>query len=299
MQLEHILLFYKIANIKSISKVAAANHISQPALSQQMQRLEEEVGQKLFERSNRGITLTRAGIVMQKYAAQFLQTYEDFQKEMQGLRTNFGTVRILATPVAAGYALPCSLFKVKQRFPEYGFSLNAMRSGDVIQRVCSGSADIGFIVGPTLTPGLVCAEAFSDKVYLVGKTDYPISESIPMEEIYRHPLVMLDETFSSYRLVCDYLRHKGVDTTKLHVMCNLDSTESVKSAVMAQHGLAFLSYMAIKKEIYQKQLKVISLEGLDLNCDVYSIHRKREDIDNDELYSVIKYFITTVNKSIC
>ena len=299
MQLEHILLFYKIANAKSISKVAAASHISQPALSQQMQRLEEEVGQKLLERSNRGIELTRAGIIMQKYVAQFLQVYDNFQQDMQNLQTNFGNVRILASPVAAGYALPCSLFKVKQRFPDYGFSLNAAHSTDVIQRVESGGADIGFIVGPTATPGLICAEAFSDKVYLVAKASYHIAEKISVDELYRHPLVMLDETFSSYRLVRDYLIRQGIRTENLHVMCNLDSTESVKSAVLAQHGLAFLPYMAIKKEIYQKQLKIITLEGFDLNCDVYSVHRFKDDIDNDGLFSVIKYFITTVNKSIC
>lgn len=299
MQLEHILLFYKIANAKSISKVAAANHISQPALSQQMQRLEEEVGQKLLERSNRGIELTRAGVIMQKYAAQFLQIYEIFQQDMQNLQTNFGSVRILASPVAASYALPCSLFKVKQRYPDYGFSLNAAHSADVVQRVESGSADIGFIVGSTNTPGLICAEAFSDKIYLVAKASYSIADKITSDELYRHPLVMLDETFSSYRLVRNYLIRQGIEPEKLHVMCNLDSTESVKSAVLAQHGLAFLPYMAIKKEIYQKQLKVINLEGFDLNCDVYSVHRSKEEIDNDGLFAVIKYFITTVSKSIC
>lgn len=55
MLLEHIIMFYKIATEKSISKVAQNNHISQPALSQQMQRLEEELDVKLLERSNRGI----------------------------------------------------------------------------------------------------------------------------------------------------------------------------------------------------------------------------------------------------
>ena len=69
MQLEHIMLFSKIAEEKSISRVAQASHISQPALSQQMQRLEEEVGQKLFERSNRGIELTEACLLYTSDAA--------------------------------------------------------------------------------------------------------------------------------------------------------------------------------------------------------------------------------------
>ncbi|MEG2073289.1 MAG: LysR family transcriptional regulator [Angelakisella sp.] len=299
MQLEHIILFSKIAREKSISKVAANSHISQPALSQQMQRLEEEVGQKLFERSNRGIELTHAGVIMEKYATQFMQVYSNFRQDMDNLQSNFGTVRIAATPVAANYALPCSLFKVKHRFPDNEFSLIDVCSQEVIQQVLGGNADIGFVVGRSDNPGLICREAFSDKIYLVAKSDYYVPEAISMEELRRLPLIMLGESSGTYRLVCDYLTRQGYDVQKFNVAANLGSTESVKSAVLAQHGLAFLPYMAIKKEIYQKQLKIINLKNFDLNCDVYSIHRPKEAVDNDELFSIIKYFITTVTKSIC
>ena len=80
MLLENVIMFSKVASQKSISKVAAANHISQPALSQQMQRLEEELGTKLFVRSNRGIELTEAGHIMQRYAVFFEKNYENLQR---------------------------------------------------------------------------------------------------------------------------------------------------------------------------------------------------------------------------
>ncbi|MEG0542484.1 MAG: LysR family transcriptional regulator, partial [Angelakisella sp.] len=272
MQLEHIILFSKIAREKSISKVANSSHISQPALSQQMQRLEEEVGQKLFERSNRGIELTHAGVIMEKYATQFMQVYNNFRQDMDNLQANFGTVRIAATPVAANYALPCSLFKVKHRFPDNDFSLTDICSQEVVQQVLGGNADIGFIVGRSNDPDLVCREAFSDKIYLVSKADYHIPESLTLDELKKYPIIMLNESSGSYRLVCDYLEKQGQNVQDLKVACSLGSTESVKSAVLAQHGLAFLPYMAIKKEIYQKQIKIINLKNFDLNCNVYSIH---------------------------
>ena len=299
MQLEHIILFSKIATEKSISKVANGNHISQPALSQQMQRLEEEVGQKLFERSNRGIELTQAGIVMEKYAAQFMQVYSNFRQDLDNLHTKYCTVRIAATPVAANYALPCSLFKLKFRFPENEFSLTDINSQEVVQQVRSGNADIGFIVGPTDSPELVCRESFSDKIYLVAKADYHVANTLTLSELDALPMIMLNEHSGTSKLLCDYLAKLGCDVQKFHVACRLGSTESVKSAVLAQHGLAFLPYMAIKKEIYQKQMKIISLQDFDLNCDIYSIHRTKEDIGNEQLFSIIKYFITTVSKSIC
>ena len=73
MQLDYISLFNKIVKEKSISKVANECHLSQPALSQQMKKVEDSIGMRLFERSNRGIELTEAGKLVHHY---FLQMEE-------------------------------------------------------------------------------------------------------------------------------------------------------------------------------------------------------------------------------
>ena len=126
MQLEHLDLFLKIAQEKSISKVASASHISQPALSLQMQKIEDTLGCKLFERSNRGIQLTEAGIITKRYAAQLMFTYDQFMEELHNLRNNNDTCRVAATLVAANYAIPCTLVKAKEKFPDFIFTLSSM-----------------------------------------------------------------------------------------------------------------------------------------------------------------------------
>ena len=83
---------------------------------------------------------------------------------------------------------------------------------------------------------------------------------------------MLNEQFSSYRLLHQYLKQAGHPLDTLRVMYHLDSTESVKSTVLAGHGAAFLPYITVKKEVYQKQIKIISVMDFDLNYDVYSIY---------------------------
>ena len=82
-------------------------------------------------------------------------------------------------------------------------------------------------------------------------------------------------------------------------MFQLDSTESVKSTVMAGHGVAFLPYITIKKEVYQKQIKIIPVTDFDLNYDVYSIYHMHEAKENQTLEEIVKYFISIVSKSIC
>lgn len=299
MLLEQISMFSRIAKEQSISKAAQSIHISQPALSQQMQRLEEELGVKLFERSNRGIVLTRAGEVMQKYSEQFLETYANLKEELANLDAYNGTFRIAATPVACNYALPCSLFKVNHKFPNYSFSLNSVPSTEVIHRVKHGQADMGFIVGTTEDSELTCTPAFSDEICLVVREDYRSPDSIHLCDLKKFTLVMLNEQFSSYRLLHQYLKQAGYPLESLHVMYHLDSTESVKSTVLAGHGAAFLPYITLKKEVYQKQIKIIPVTDFDLNYDVYSIYNPHLSKSNPALEKIIRYFISIVAKSIC
>lgn len=299
MQMEQIFMFNRIAREKSISKAALAIHISQPALSQQMQRLEEELGVKLFERSNRGITLTDAGEVVQKYSEQFLEAYSSLKEELENLQAHNGTFKIAATPVACNYALPCCLFKVNHKYPNYSFSLNSMPSSEVIHRVQHGQADLGFVVGETHDEKLNCSLAFSDKIYLVVSSNFHIADRIGMEELKKVPMVMLNEQFSSYRLLCRYLEKQGYPVEGFRVMYQLDSTESVKSTVMAGHGAAFLPYITVKKEVYQKQIKIIPVTDFDLKYDVYSICQTQEPKINSAMEEITRYFVSIVSKSIC
>lgn len=299
MLMEHIIMFNKIASEQSISKVAQANHISQPALSQQMQKLEEELGVKLLERSNRGITLTKAGQVMLKYSSQFMGIYEDLKEELGNLRVNNGTFRIASTAVACNYALPCALHKVRARFPQFTFNLNCVNSNETIYKVLNNQADLGFIVGKTEEKGLICNFAFSDKIYLLAHSSYKIKDSITLEDLSRFPLVMLNENFSSYRLVQQYLKEQGYPTESMNVMYHLDSSEAVKSFVLAGYGLAFLPYMTVKKELYQNQLRIIEVKDFDLNYEVFSIYRNHGDCLDRTVQEINKYFVSTVNKNIC
>lgn len=297
--LEHIILFSKIATEKSISKVAAASHISQPALSQQMQRLEEEVGIKLFERSNRGIELTEGGRVMQKYALQFMRTYENFKEEIGNLQNNSGTFRIAATNVAGNYAIPCTLFKIKNKFPTFTFSLASMPSSGVMRHVAEDQADVGFVVGAVEETGMVCKKSFSDKIFLVASKDYNVRESLSIQDLQHYPLIMLNEDFSSYRLLVSQFKARGYDMSDFKVLYHLDSTESVKASVIGKYGMAFLPYMAIKKEIYLGQIKLVEMPDFNLSYDVSIIYKSQNLQASNPISAVTKYFEHIVTTSIC
>ena len=299
MLLENVIMFSKVASQKSISKVAAANHISQPALSQQMQRLEEELGTKLFVRSNRGIELTEAGHIMQRYAVFFEKNYENLKEEIENLSSCNITFRIAASPVVCNYALHCNLYKMNKQFPDCAFSMVDERSAEVIQQVQNGQVDIGFIVGRSEAEGVVETPAFSDRIYLIANSTTQLPEIKDIQDIMKLPLLMLNNSFSSYRLVRDYLRQEGIEPEMLNVSSTLNSTEAIKSAVSAGYGVAFLPYMAVKKELYTKEFKIVEIPDFDLNYEIYSIYSENREDRGNTINEIIHYMVTTVNKNIC
>ncbi|MEG0493883.1 MAG: LysR family transcriptional regulator [Clostridia bacterium] len=299
MQLEHLALFLKIAQEKSISKVAAASHISQPALSLQMQKVEDSLGCKLFERSNRGIELTEAGLLTQKYIAQMMDIYHTFEEEIQNLRNNRNVCRIASSRVVSNYALPCTLVKLKEHYPNYRFSLFSMPSKDVIRQVLTDQADIGFIVGATDEAGLHCKKVFSDRTVLVASMAYPYKDSITIAALKKQPLVLLDENYSSYHLLQEQLRQLGQDIETFNVQYHLDSTEAIKAMIESGMGIGLLPYMCVKKEIYLRQLRIIELSDLDLYYDVSSIYRQQPDNTGYELTELKQYIERVAAASIC
>lgn len=298
MNIDHLILFHKIASEKSISKVAEECHLSQPALSQQMRKLEEEIGLRLLDRSNRGIELTGSGKVVYKYFQQIIETYGNMLEEIKSLNYYSGTIRIFASYVVGQYALPCSLHKMNEKFPKFNFTLTTMSSGDVIRKITEEKGSIGFVVSETDHSDLVCKHIFTDKGYLVCSDKFYKENSITLDQLKNYPMITLTDHFSSQRILNQALKRAGHDISTFNVLMNLDSTESVKASVIANLGFAFLPYMSIKKDIYLKQLKIVEIPGFQVNYDLHMIYKKKED-SMDTPPEVLDYFESIVDETFC
>ena len=298
-QLGHIALFKKIAEAKSISKVAQVSHLSQPALSLQMQRLEDEVGQKLFERSNKGIELTAAGEILLRYAEEFNALYDNFMKDIEHLQSSESPFTIAAFPDGASYAIPCTLFTANKVFPSYTFYLSSMPNDEVIRAVKYEHADIGFIMGACPDEELLCKAAFTDKICLVAHSAYNTARLKQLADIIHYPLLMLNDQMRKDHPLHAYMTERGYDLDILKIASRFDTTESIKSGVSARHGIAFMPYMAIKKELYLKQFKIVEIPDFDFLLQINLISKPLTDVSDVCKKDIINYIIEVAGKSIC
>lgn len=298
MHIEYLKYFCEIACVRSISKVAVNSHISQPALSQQIQRLEDSLGYKLLERSNKGVELTEAGLIVAKYAQNLVKAYENMTEDLAAINKKSRTIRIEACPTMSTYALPCTIYKVKEHFQDCDYNLTSNLSYDVENNVLNDICDVGFIQGKPNDSSLIASKIGTDRMVLTAAANFKIEDEITIEELSGYPIIMLDEKHNSRKQIDDIIKEKGMDLSDYNVLFTLDSNESVKSSVLKGYGVSFLPYISIKKELYTKQLKTINVVDLDVNYEIYIIYKKNNNM-NKRVREFIHYLKEIGEKSFC
>jgi len=296
LHIEYFKYFYKVAMAKSISKVANSAHISQPALSQQLQKLEESLGYELLKRSNKGVELTDKGLIVLKYADSIIRTYEAMMMELDSKGGK--TIKIEACWPIATYALPCVLYKIKNKYPHHNYELIS-NSYDVIEEnVKNNIADLGVIYGEPHDSSLSFYEVGTDKLALVASYDYEIEEEITFENLLNHPFVLLNDKLNIKEAITKRIKELGYKSRELSILYMSDSTESVKSSIFKGYGIAFLPYISIKKELYNNQLKLISISDFSIEYKMYLINKKDSNL-NKSVKEFIEYFKKIGKESLC
>ncbi len=276
MNMETLKLFRDVAALKSISKAARKSHLTQSALSQQLKSWENMLGTELLSRSNKGAELTEAGSIVDKYALQICKLYDDMMTEIQQLQSVRRQLSIYAISEVCSYALPCTLYEIKRQFPDCRITLNEGSSPNIEEHLLLEEGDIGFISGPSSKTELSSHKVFSDKVMLVAGQNILCPDKITIADLPRYPLIW----FAHHRAVECAMQSMLEETPKLNVLYNLESIEAVKMAAIKGHGMAFLPYMAIKKELYGKQLRIVHIDNFQVYNDIYMVKKKNQRCDD-------------------
>lgn len=298
LHIECLKYFYDVASMGSISKVANHCHISQPALSQQIQKLEDILGYKLLKRSNRGVELTDAGQIVQRYSKSMIKSYDNMLEDLSIMNISNNIVRIDSLPTVATYSLPCTIYKIKEEYPNYKVHLNTNLSDNVEQNVLNDVSDIGFIHGKPHGSELTSFQVGIDRIVAVTKKNTGIKEEMNIDELQKVPLIMLADSFKIKQKLKGYFKNIGKDLSEFNILFDLDSIESVKSTVIKGYGLTFLPYVSVKKELYTKQLQEVKIKDFEMNYEIHLIYKENKKV-NKCVGDCIKYYKKIGKKSFC
>ncbi|MEV4873030.1 LysR family transcriptional regulator [Streptomyces syringium] len=265
-------LLIAVARLGSLGRAARELGITQPAASSRVRTMERMLGVALVERSPRGSRLTDAGVLVTDWARRIVEAAEAFDAGAQALRGRRDSrLRVAASMTIAEYLLPGWLIALRTRRPGTAVSLFAGNSSAVAERLLAAEADLGFVEGLAVPPGLDGAVIGHDRLVVVTAPGHPWARRrAPLDaaELAATPLI-LRERGSGTRQVLDaaLASHGGAAEPLLE----LASTTAAKAAVVSGAGPSVLSELAVGEELAARRLVEIPVPGVGLRRDLRAV----------------------------
>ena len=188
--------FVKLAELKHFSKAADACFVSQPTLSTQIRKLEEELGVSLVERAPRHIMLTPIGEDIAHRARHVLRDIEQIKTAARrSSNPATGTIKLGIFPTLAPYLLPHVIPGIRQRFPELKLQLAEEKTEDILNMLDQGRLDAGLLALPIEDPGLEIEVLFEEPFVTAMPANHPLSDkkTICINDLEGEELLLLEE----------------------------------------------------------------------------------------------------------
>lgn len=237
MTIQQLTYFLGTAELGSFSAAARALYLTQPAVSEQVRRLEAELGVELFARAGRGLVLTEAGRRFRPEAERVLAGLErarDAVAEIRELRG--GTLGFGMFGTASAYLIADLAADFRRKHPDVRLRLVGLNSSEVADQVREGRIEAGLVVLPVDDQGLELRVAHTEELVVVSRESSRVEQPVTIEQLAASPLILYDAHYGAddpmRRQLLDRAQRAGV--TILPVI----EVESMEAAVtLAARGL--------------------------------------------------------------
>lgn len=253
--------FCTVAETKSFSKASEIIHLTQPAISLQIQALEELYETKLFDRSNNA--LTPAGEILYKYAKQILALYSSAEKEI-GEFTGFvkGSISLGASTTIGNYLLPRVIADFKKTRPKIKIHLLVGNTKRIVELLTAGNIDLGLVEGEVLRQKISVEKLIDDELCLTVPPQHLLAKKkyASILEINKEPFILREEGSGTRQVIEKYLSKHGITTQDMTISMVSGSTESIKNMIEGEMGVSIVSRWAAIKEVRFGTLKLLSFK---------------------------------------
>ncbi len=277
MQIEYLKTFAAAADLKSFTRAAEVCSLSQPAVSQQMKELESFFGHPLFDRSSRNLTLTAAGDRLRAHVAKILAQIKTAREELEEIKGQpSGTLAVGASNTIGMYLLPPILGEFRRSSPLVQLTIRVGTVPELTQALSWREIDVALVeqeLPAAKLKDLSQTPYGEDEVVLIGPPDHPWAERgrVSVQELPSVPLVVRQWESPTRQLIYRRLAEAGLDTSLLDINLELSNTESLKRAVQAGLGVAFVSRYAIIQELQYGLLKVVDIDGVNIRRKLWLV----------------------------
>ncbi|MCB0327035.1 MAG: LysR family transcriptional regulator [Bdellovibrionales bacterium] len=288
MEFHDLEVFLSVAKEKSFSRAAKAVLRTQPAVSLSIRRLEEELGERLFDRSNKEPILTYEGELLLDYAERLLNLRSEIKPAFTEMRNlHRGKVKIGSNEIGILFLLPY-LSKYHSQFPHVKLEITRVLSKDVPKELSQRNIDLGVMSYTPEEQGLESQVIQQDTVSFVVYPDHPMAnqKKVSIRKLGTETFTA-HNVHSFYRTEIERLFKKY--NVPLHINVELPSIESIKRFVEMGQGVAIIPRISIMHELERGTLKEVQIEELTVNRNLQLVYRR-----GDLLSHVPKAFLRLI-----
>jgi DNA-binding transcriptional LysR family regulator len=271
MDTRQLAAFVAVVERRSFSQAAERLGVTQPAVSLQVRALEKRLGTQLLDRSGRRVEPTEAGLRLYRGAQRLLSLEEQLLDELAGEGEGElgGELQLGASTGPAAIVVPLLLCEFRRAHPGVKISLTVSDTQSVVERVAARELELGIVGAARRHRAARFEPFFDDEVILACPPGHPFAgRTVSIDELRGENVIVMQEGAGVRQIVEDELRGLGLRLRDLEVGLELGLQESVRSAVQAGYGVAFISRSAVESELAAGTLTSAKVEGLDAKREI-------------------------------
>jgi DNA-binding transcriptional LysR family regulator len=274
MEFDQLRLFVDLVREQSFTKVAERHFITQPAVSLSIQRLEEELGTKLLERTTRKVLVTEEGRILYDYARDVLDKTRDVKFILQERQDRvMGSLRLATVHSVGLYELPATLKEFIRRYPEVNIHIDYQLADQVYHSLADGEADLGLVAYPEERSNIVVVPFFEDELVVICSTEHPLAsrERARLQDLCQNGFVAFESEIPTRKAIDALLAAHDI-TVDIRMEC--DNIEILKKMVEVGLGISVVPALSVREEARSGALRVLPLGDHAVRRPLAILHRK-------------------------
>lgn len=273
MELYQLETFLAVAEEKTFSRAAVRLHRTQPAISQTVRKLEEEIGEALFDRSSRNGSLTDAGVVLQQYAEKILNLRQETRQALTDLRS----LRAGRLCIAANEFTFLCLLKLLEEYrrlhPMVNITVQRSLASRIPHDILNHQVELGMLSFQPSEPQLRSVVVYRDELAFVVHPKHPLAQQrqLSIRQLGTETFVAHNVP-SPYRakVLASFRRHK----TPLNMEIELPSLEAIRKVVALGIGVALVPRLSVESELEHGELVRIPIKELRVERKLRVAYRR-------------------------
>jgi DNA-binding transcriptional LysR family regulator len=261
MNLRQLEMFRAVAEQGTFTKAAGHLHVSQSAVSRQVQLLEEEVGGALLRRSAKGVTVTEAGELLLRMSHRVERDVEEALAEIsQTHALQRGILHLGGGMTVCLYILPRLLKKYRRLYPGVDLQITTGSSEKILELVRAHEVDLGLLTLPINARDLEVLPVMKEEMVVVTSPGHPLSreKTIDPKALGKFPLILYEPGSNTRKVLDQFFLEEGISA---EVAMETENVEIIKAMVAINLGVTIVPYTPVAKDVRSGRLACVRIRG--------------------------------------